>query len=323
MLMDGMHLVHERFDGLDHKISRLKPSGTRGFDDQSRFTEGDQYEQTTPRTQTVNINTQPTGHTMGGDSMFPIEETEVIMGSGQGHMPDEEEDYDDHQEEHDYERGMPTNQTGDTRTHGPMSDLMSEGRDDSPGQQYLEEELYKLRIKPGGSQSATHKTWELGEVPQNEQDEYDDDHRDDLSDSGLPEIPDSNNYTDRRGASPPLPPIPHDDQSDVVTSPQTQNKMLVGTYYGDQEAYTPPWQRVHQRLLSWAIVWPMSEIENALNSTTRGQQVDEIALSIWSVQSYKRYVRSKMTDSPGGRPDRLFVPPNMADAISTAVFNGR
>lgn len=30
-----------------------------------------------------------------------------------------------------------------------------------------------------------------------------------------------------------------------------------------------------------------------------------------------------MTDTPGGRVDRLFVPPNMADAISTAVFNGR
>jgi len=30
-----------------------------------------------------------------------------------------------------------------------------------------------------------------------------------------------------------------------------------------------------------------------------------------------------MTDGPGGRVDRLFVPPNMADAISNAVFNGR
>jgi hypothetical protein len=317
MLVNGMNLVHERFDGLDDKLSRLKPEPRGYIDDQSHFAEGDQYEHTTPRTQTVNINTQPTGHTMG-ESMFPIEETEVM----QGHMPEQEGDYDEH-DEADYNRGLPTNQTGDTRTHGPMSDLMSEGRDDSPGQQYLEEELYKLRIKPGGSQSATHKTWELGEVPQDEQDEYDDEHHDNLTDSGMPEIPDSGNYTDRRAASPPLPPIPHDDQSDVVTSPQAQNKMLVGNYYGDQEAYIPPWQRVHQRLLSWAIVWPMSEIEHALNSTTRGQQVDEIALSIWSVQSYKRYVRSKMTDSPGGRPDRLFVPPNMADAISTAVFNGR
>lgn len=318
MLMSGMNMVHERFDGLDDKISRLKPG--KGADEQSQYTEADHYDEGTPRTQTVNINTQPTGHTMA-ESMFPAE-TELILESAQDHDPEEGVDYDEQDEE--FARGLPTNPTGDTRTHGPMSDLISEGRDDSPGQQYLEEELYKLRIKPGGSQSATHKTWELGEVPLDEQDEYDDEHRDDYTQSGMPEIPEDGNFTEgERATSPPLPPIPHDDQSDVVTTPQAENKMLVGSHYNDQEPYTPPWQRVHQRLLSWAIIWPMSELENALNSTTRGQQVDEIALSIWSVQSYKRYVRSKMTDSPGGRPDRLFVPPNMADAISTAVFNGR
>ena len=30
-----------------------------------------------------------------------------------------------------------------------------------------------------------------------------------------------------------------------------------------------------------------------------------------------------MTQSPQGRVDRLFVPPNVTDAISMAVFNGR
>ena len=321
VLMNGMNMVHERFDGLDHQIARLKPKG-RGFDEQSQFTADDAYTQATPRTQTVNINTQPTG----GESMFehPVEETEIVMQSQQG---ESELEYDDQEHDPDqeeaYARGLTT---ADTRSRGPMSDLMSEGRDDSPGQQYLEEELYKLRIKPGGSQAATHKTWELGEVPPEEQDEYDEEegqHGADFTESGLPEIPDSGNYTDRRATSPPLPPIPHDEQSDTANTPQAQNKMLVANYYGEQENYVPPWQRVHQRLLSWAIVWPMNEIEHALNSTTRGQQVDEIALSIWSVQSYKRYVRSKMTETPGGKPDRLFVPPNMADAISTAVFNGR
>ena len=67
----------------------------------------------------------------------------------------------------------------------------------------------------------------------------------------------------------------------------------------------------------------MTELEQALNSMTRGQQVDEVALSIWSTQAYKRYVRAKLTDSPQGVVDRLFVPPNLADAISNAVFNGR
>ena len=93
--------------------------------------------------------------------------------------------------------------------------------------------------------------------------------------------------------------------------------------YGGERQMLPPWQRIHQRLLSWAIVWPMTELDNAVNSCSRGMQVDEIALSIWSTQTYKRYVRAKMTDSPPGRVDRLFVPPNMADAISTAVYNGR
>lgn len=67
----------------------------------------------------------------------------------------------------------------------------------------------------------------------------------------------------------------------------------------------------------------MSELDAAHGSTTRGHQIDEVALSVWSTQTYKRYVRSRMTDLPGGKVDRLFVPPNMADAISTAVFNGR
>ena len=58
----------------------------------------------------------------------------------------------------------------------------------------------------------------------------------------------------------------------------------------------------------------MYVIVNALISTTRSRQIDEIALSIWSMQTYKRYVRTKITDTPGGRPDRMFVPPNMADA---------
>ena len=67
----------------------------------------------------------------------------------------------------------------------------------------------------------------------------------------------------------------------------------------------------------------MSELDTALNSTLRGSQVDEVALSIWSTQMYKRYVRQQLTEVPPGRVDRLFVPPNMADAINNAVFHGR
>lgn len=200
-------------------------------------------------------------------------------------------------------------------------EFLSGDRDDSPGQQFLEEELYKLRVKPGGSQSAvTHKTWE---VARDDQEEYEEGHGA-FTESGLPEIPDGGNYTERRVPSPPLPPIPQDgSRRDLVPS---QSSQVWNSGHESNEATPPPpppWQRIHQRLLSWAIIWPMSEIDAALKSTTRGQQVDEVALSIWSTQTYKRYVRSRMTDVPGGKVDRLFVPPNVADAISTAVFNGR
>src|ERR1700691_2291646 len=293
-LIAGINLAHERFDSLDQKIDRIKL--TRGPYEETRYTENDQYAPESPRTQTVNINTaQPTGYTMA-ESMYP----------GQEEHYDEDDDM--------YTRGIATTQDGAARTHALISELGRDG-DVSPGQQYLEEELYKLRQRPGGSQSATHKTWELGEATRDgHDDDYDDD---DPSESGLPEIPDIG--TERREAS--LPPIPEDEPADAVTSPPS--RLWVGNHYGKTaEDLIAPWHRIHQRILSWAVIWPLSEIDNALKSTHRGHQVNEIALSIWSTQSYKRYVRSKITDSPGGRPDRLFVPPNLADAISTAVFNG-
>ena len=200
-----------------------------------------------------------------------------------------------------------------TETRG-VSEFLTGDRDDSPGQQFLEEELYKLRVKPGGSQSGgTHKTWE---VARDDQDEYEEGHGA-FTESGLPEIPDGANYTDRRPNSPPLPPLPHEG------SRGGNSQVWNSSGDGFHDHAPPPWQRIHQRLLSWAIIWPMSELDAAHGSTTRGHQVDEVALSIWSTQTYKRYVRSRMTDIPGGKVDRLFVPPNMADAISTAVFNGR
>lgn len=294
-----MDRAHERFDGLDNKIERLKTRSRRYPYEESRLTEDGPYDQTTPRTQTVNINTaQPTGYTMA--ESYPGQE---------GFHDDDEQ----------YTRGMPTIPDGDTRTHGPMSELSG---NESPGQQYLEEELYKLRQRPGGPESATHKTWELGEATTRDGfDDYDEDEDEEgelrtLTVSGLPEIP-TGNFTERREAS--LPPIPEEEHEEVVVSPYEE--MWVGKYQNVEDP-TPPWQRIHQRILSWAVIWPLSEIENALNSTNRGHQVNETALSIWSTQSYKRYVRSKITDSPRGRPDRLFVPPNVADAISTAVFNG-
>ncbi|EPQ57058.1 hypothetical protein GLOTRDRAFT_120413 [Gloeophyllum trabeum ATCC 11539] len=326
-LMQGMIIMQQRLEGLGPKIDSLKSARGDSYVDDGRSyrrdhhytqSELDQYGQT-PMTQTVNIQTaQPTGTV--ADSMFQAPETEIIGQStigptlpgsmhhhdGSTHGLGQEDEYDD--DPHHGYAGQ------DTETREPMSEFMM-GRDDSPGQQYLEEELYKLRVKPTGSQSAiSHKTWEVardgGEY------EEDPDGHAAITESGMPEIPDGNTGIYTRKSSPPLPPVPRDSRQDMAAS-GWQND------YGSDAPPIPPWQRVHQRLLSWAIVWPMSELDAALNSTTRGHQVDEVALSIWSTQTYKRYVRSKLTDSPQGRVDRLFVPPNMADAISNAVYNGR
>lgn len=211
----------------------------------------------TPRTQTVNINTaQPTGYTMG-ESMYP------------GH---DGEDGNDGR----YALGVPTTLDGEARTHGLMSEL---GSNDSPGQQYLEEELYKLRQRPGGSQAATHKTWELGAATTRDGfDDYDEEEEEhgNFEMSGLPEIP-TGNYTDRRDAS--LPPIPEEEHHDIVSSPRSQ--LWVGKHQNAVDSHVPPWQRIHQRILSWAVIWPLSEVENALISTGRGNQVNETVLSIW------------------------------------------
>ncbi|KAG1752914.1 hypothetical protein EDB19DRAFT_1670525 [Suillus lakei] len=306
-LMNGMIRVQERLETLSPQ-SMNAPMPARSqqsyaesatsrehYRGETEYSENmDQYGQT-PRTQTVNINTQPTGTIP--ESMYQ-NETAIIV-------EEDDEIYGDHTElEQRFGAGTIT------ETRGGMSEFLSGDRDDSPGQQFLEEELY--------NQSAiTHKTWE---VARDDQDEFEEG-QGAFTESGLPEIPDSGNYTERRQPSPPLPPIPGQEVSRREMVP-SQNSQVWHPSHDYGEPSPPPWQRIHQRLLSWAIIWPMSEIDAALNSTTRGQQVDEVALSIWSTQTYKRYVRSRMTDTPGGRVDRLFVPPNMADAISTATACG-
>lgn len=191
--------------------------------------------------------------------------------------PHDEEDY------FDDDDGIAGTLTQDGDPRGLLPSDYNSGQH-SPGQQYLEEELYKLRVKPTGSQSvATHKTWEVARDDGGEFDEGDTQAA--VTESGLPEIPDAHTggaYTERS-----LPPVPADDGA----------SMLAPNWTPVEANGPPPWQRIHQRLLSWAIVWPMGELEHALNSTTRGHQVDEVALSIWSTQSYKRYVRSRMTES--------------------------
>ncbi|KAI0066274.1 hypothetical protein BV25DRAFT_1913042 [Artomyces pyxidatus] len=340
-IMQKMILMQQRIEGLGPKIDSLKSSQAGSSLDERKYYTRPQppselYTQT-PQTQTVNIQTHPTG-TVAEESMYQPDTDMRIAESTHGqtlpgsmhhhdgsiHGMTEQEDYDEEEEteigrHNGYGRGSTQ---GDTHTHG-LSEYTNNR--DSPGQQYLEEELYKLRVRRGGSQSAvSHKTWELAREDGQYDDEDDPDAQAAVTESGLPEIPDSNpgGYGDRRATSPPLPALPSDSSRRDVALPPGQVWQQQASDYSEPPS-PPAWQRIHQRLLNWAIVWPLTELDTALNSTTRGNQVDEVALSIWSTQTYKRYVRSKMTDSPPGRVDRLFVPPNMADAISNAVFNGR
>lgn len=302
-----MVIMNQRIEGLGPKLEDLKASrsfGGASGNGGSRYYEGDEFSRT-PQTQTVNIHTQPTGTL--ADSMYKPADTEVLL-EGEGSIRHHPDEYDDRDDDEAPRRRFDTD-GGETHTPRVRSEYTD--RDDSPGQQYLEEELYKLRQKPQGSQSVrSHRTWEVGR--EDDDQEYDEDPEDRLPGaSGLPTIPDTDHDH-------PLPETPQEGPRDVVATPQPYNPD-----FSMEFQHLPPWQRIQSRLLSWAIIWPLSQFDAALNSTTRGHQVDEVALTVWSTQTYKRYVRTRLTDTPQGRVDRLFVPPNMADAISNAVFNGR
>jgi hypothetical protein len=173
-------------------------------------------------------------------------------------------------------------------------------------------ELYRLRIKEPSASNPNEATWHVTDTNQTQP-------------AQLPEIPGSEtNYMEDAHAppeeeelrhhevqvrhepgSPPLPPLP------------------LEAWSSQQASQPPSWQRVYQRLLNWALVWSEGELQRALQSTMPGNHVDEVALTVWITQTYKRYVRAKHVEHPPGRVDRLYVPPNIADAINVAVFHGR
>ncbi|PCH43859.1 hypothetical protein WOLCODRAFT_138640 [Wolfiporia cocos MD-104 SS10] len=323
-LITGMISMRDRLDSLAPVLERTLQTPQGGPYDGHGYPlhqyGGSAYTRS-PMTPSANV---PPTMTMGNESMYQPVNTEVrdsgthlqtLPGSMHRHdgsvhdaIRDEDDDL--------YGPRAPTD-GGDTRGVASSEFIPP----DSPGQQYLEEELYKLRVKPNAAQSVvTHKTWEIAQDNGEGEFEDDGDAQAAVTESGMPEIPDGNTggYNDPRDSHS-LPPLPAGSR-DLVNMPEPQ-PWHSGEF--GEEAAPPPWQRIHQRLLSWAIIWTMPAFDAALNSTMRGMQIDEMALSIWSTQTYKRYVRGKMTDSPPGRVDRLFVPPNMAEAISTAVYNGR
>ncbi|KAG6865522.1 hypothetical protein C0991_001843 [Blastosporella zonata] len=326
-------LMQQRIESLGPKIENLRPGNSQNAVNDSRFAYQDISESRTPQTQTVHLQTQPTGTAV--DSMYQGAQNDFIVGDDGELRPrhpaggDEvDEDFDNGTETEIGHRGPSTEPSIGRGLYGNADD-----RDDSPGQQFLEQELYRLRQRQGSQSGRSHHTWLVSRDP-GEIDDFDDGQ----PPSGLPTIPDTNRdgYEEREGShSPPLPALPDQDDDDdndddnnqiepqgAITTPQ--GPWSAHDYdHEPQQTQMPPWQRIHARLLSWAVIWPQAELDTALNSTTRWQQVDEVALSIWSTQTYKRYVRARLTDSPAGIVDRLFVPPNMADAISNAVYNGQ
>ena len=308
--MQGMLAMQQRLDNMAPKIERMKLTRTGSIIASKH--------QIPPSELGDGGQTYMNGvGTIADESVYQpdtgIMDPTTIPGSTREDSVRDEEEYDDREDDdpHHYHQ-----QEVATPTRGLPHDYMTGSRNDSPGRQFLEEELYKLRVKTGpGSAVGTHKTWEVAR--EDGDFDYEGEVHAAVTDSGMPEIPDA---TARQG-SPSLPPVPQSETGgEMVHMPDHH---WTHQYGSEVQPQTPPWQLIHQRLLNWAIIWPMSEFDAALGSTTRGHQVDEISLSIWATQSYKRYVRSRMTDSPQGRVDRLFVPPNVADAISTAVFNGR
>lgn len=323
--MDQLAMMEQKLGALGPQIERLKStessSRARTHSHQGRIRQQpfseipDDFERT-PRTQTIGLETQPTG-TMA-ESMFRAPETAyTIPGEsmgGHGTMPGSIHHHDgsthgltDHHDEFEDDETRPD---GDYR-HFKNRD----NRVDSPGRQVLEEELYRLRVREPSQSAPTHRSWEIAREDMDQESRIG-------PESEMPDIDaaGANGFDDHRPESPPLPPIPTENR-DLVETQAHNNQAWQPDYH--ETPSIPPWQKIHQRLLNWAIVWPISELDAALNSTLRGQQVDEVALSIWSTQMYKRYVRQQLTEVPPGRVDRLFVPPNMADAINNAVFHGR
>lgn len=317
--------MQQRIESLGPKIENL---GSRDNFNDARFAYQDPSDSRTPRTQTVHLQTQPTG--TAANSMFQGAHTNIIIGDdgevrpGHPHEVDDEDDeeFDNRTETQTMERRLPPDVAPKRGVYG------ADDRDDSPGQQFLEEELYRLRQRQGGSQSGrSHHTWLVSREP-GAIDDFEDEER--PPPSGMPTIPDTNGdgYAEREGShSPPLPELPEQPEDGELEPPGGAIPTPQGQWrahdHNPEASQLAPWQHIHARLLSWAVIWPQSELDVALNSTTRGQQVDEVALSIWTTQTYKRYVRKTLTDNPVGIVDRLFVPPNMADAISNAVYNGQ
>lgn len=76
---------------------------------------------------------------------------------------------------------------------------------------------------------------------------------------------------------------------------QTMGQPAPVPFGGHQDPLMPtlptprPWDLITQRLYSWALVWPPEDFVRSLEATALGLQVDEFALTIYTMVIFKRY----------------------------------
>ncbi|KAL4243918.1 hypothetical protein ABKN59_011583 [Abortiporus biennis] len=85
-----------------------------------------------------------------------------------------------------------------------------------------------------------------------------------------------------------------------------RTKLCEGRFY-------PPWERIFKLTREWARSWPLSRLIHARDSTIQGCTVDDTALTIWSMQYYKR--ETKAQETPDFYLPDLVVPPYVTEII--------
>ncbi|KAG8899047.1 hypothetical protein FRC00_001986 [Tulasnella sp. 408] len=287
-LFQLLEQAQERLDSLDSKLESSRP-GTElqrrpQYDDEDG--EDDYLEDDYEPGSEINRTPRTPHQRIGSQEMDspPNGASHFRRGDRRGYEAEEDMEYDD------APHGAPSRESG------------------------IEEQLYRLKMKnPRDYEESVHSEAPIPEIPGSDAGRYFDDARDAATPTPRRAAVDVTGETSQEVT-------PHSNGPAFVR-PREHWTGGSASNWGVPSA--PPWQLVHQRLLNWTIVWSMSEIDRALESTERGRQVDECALTVWTMQAYKRYVRVKTTDHPPQKVDRLFVPPNVADAINSAVYNGR
>ncbi|KAJ3486030.1 hypothetical protein NLI96_g4520 [Meripilus lineatus] len=82
------------------------------------------------------------------------------------------------------------------------------------------------------------------------------------------------------------------------------------------------WEKVYQLLLDQVGGVSMKILDDALQSTHTDYIVDEFALTIWSLQCFKRAIRIRLKSEGLDETDTLFVPPLWANKIYLMVDEG-